>query len=370
MSIRGEKMQKQISVIMVLLFIVSIGSLLAGTACAQVSFYTGDVVISSLDASIDIQEKANVNLNYVLKNEGDAECEVSLTFFLPEAVVLMDGKEFSNPVIFKPGESKTFSLSYEKEIAGEKLKVFTFDSFILFDDMPNSRRVSSYSVKVMLPEGINRLVTSNKKYDLKTLENGRVTYLWSKKNIYPTSLMIKWSIIDVDLAVEKTATPNEITAPDQIANIKITIENKGNKEVKNITLMDNFFPADIEAVSPLEEFTMQGGPEEEPRLIWCKKIDSLMPKEIKNYQYSIKIKRLFNTTLDPLTVIVEGSLVSISNEVSIKAILPHPTPSLISTTIPSTPKPTPSFLPIALAVVVILAVVIVLAVLFMRRKKE
>ena len=35
-----------------------------------------------------------------------------------------------------------------------------------------------------------------------------------------------------------------------------------------------------------------------------------------------------------------------------------------------TPKPTPSFLPIALAVVVILAVVIVLAVLFMRRKKE
>jgi len=363
MSIRGEKMQKQISVIMVLLFIVSIGSLLAGTACAQVSFYTGDVVISSLDASIDIQEKANVNLNYVLKNEGAAECEVSLTF-PSEATVLMDGKEFSNPVIFKPGESKTFSLSYEKEVKGEKLRVFTFDPFILFDDMPNSKRVRSYSVKVMLPEGINRLVTSNKKYDLKTLENGRATYLWSKKNIYLTSLMIKWSIIDVDLAVEKTVTPNEITAPDQIVNIKITIENKGNKEVKSITLMDNFFPADIEAVSPLEEFTMQGGPEEEPRLIWCKKVESLMPKEIKNYQYSIKIKRLFNTTLDPLTVIVEGSLVSVSNEVNIEAVSqlpPSPTP---------TPKPIPSFLPIALVIVVILAVITVLALLLRRRKRE
>jgi len=241
-------------------------------------------------------------------------------------------------------------------------------SDLLRELMPNSQRTKSYDVKLILPDGVKRLVHSNKPYDDTAAEGSRTAILWQKKDIYPTELLVAWTILDVDIAVVKKATPSKLTAPGEIVEVEVTIQNKGDEEVRDITLSDNFFPNAFEAVAPMDEFELAQPEMSDPHLYWKKEIESLKPGETKSYTYLVRVKTLgLETRLDHLAVLVNGIPVSVSNDVILYSELEEKYK-------PETPGPekTKGFPTQFLVIGAITAIIAVLAVAYLikRSKKE
>ena len=79
-----------------------------------------------------------------------------------------------------------------------------------------------------------------------------------RQGIYPTTLCLKWSILQVDLSVEKSVTLREITAPNQMIDIEINLHNRDDTTVNRISLTDQYVAFEFAAVDPLWEFSEQG----------------------------------------------------------------------------------------------------------------
>jgi len=296
--------------------LLSMSSLSAGNVNAEL-FYTGNIATDSLSAEIDVNQNASVTVEYTLINRGEEKEEVNLGFSPENAMALLDGEELSNPVSFAAGEMQKLSLSYSMEVGTEDYKVIVFNTVLLFNGKSNSQTISNYRLKAILPNGINRLVHSNRPYET-TSEDGRVAVIWTESNIYSIPLSFSWSTIDVDIAATKKATPSAISSPNEVVKIEVTIQNNGDEEARDIELYDDFFPTLFEAVEPLEEFKLVQPEESDPHLYWTKKVDSLQPGESQDYTYSIKVKVLSpETRLNPLTILVNGTPVAASNDIII-----------------------------------------------------
>jgi len=275
-------------------------------------FYSGSIVIDSLSAEIDA-DKAFASIEYILINKGE-KTEVNLSFS-ENGKALLNGNEFSNPVSFGADEKKKISISCPLKLGKEAYKTVIFNPVILFDGKPSSEKIHSYTVKLKLPSGVKRLVSSNKPYE-QTFEDERAVVTWKESDTYLTPLFFSWSSLDVDIAATKRATPSNITSPGEIVKVEVKIQNKGKTEVKNVEIFDEFFPRAFEAVEPLEEFELVKPEQSDAHLYWKKKIDLLKPGETKSYTYSIKVKALSpETRLTSLTVLVNGIQVAASNDV-------------------------------------------------------
>jgi hypothetical protein len=351
--------------------------ILLGTLChfqvalASDLFYVGDIAIESIGIRVEAGDEATVNAVYLLTNRGDREEEVNLQFAQSPVPLRADGEKLDNPIVFKPGERKSINLTCKLDITGETTKVLSLDSTLLFNGKPNSEPTKVILIKVLLPDGVSGLAWANQEPDEEGFEGGRKFYSWSSFDIYPTTLCLKWSTLKVELGVEKRASPHEITAPDQIINLEITVQNKGDTTANDIALSDQYVASDFEAVEPLEEFGRR-----ETMLFWVKKIDSLEPGETKALAYSVKYigfsPRSHDFDLKPCVVTVDGHLVSVSNKVrmsqSAEAMPPPAAPEA-----PPEPEAAPVHypsLPLIGGIILILAIIIVLAVLLKRGKKE
>ena len=110
-------------------------------------------------------------------------------------------------------------------------------------------------------------------------------------------------------------------------SIEVTIQNKGEHDVSNISLVDSFFPGTFEAVEPLDEFELKESDMSDPHLFWTKQISSLKPGETKVYAYSVKIRNLgLETRLGALSVLVNGIPVGVSNDIILYSELGEETP--------------------------------------------
>jgi hypothetical protein len=225
-------------------------------------------------------------------------------------------------------ETTTLDITYALEIKGEgNAKTLSFDPLVNFDGKPNAKRVGNFHVEVTLPEDVNGIIWANKEYfDRLTNDEGKAVYLWDYDDVYPSKLTIKWSTLDINLGIEKKASPQKITKPNETIVVEITIENRGEKEVKDIILIDDYIPSNFQAVEPLHEFTITGGNNSDPRLLWRKKIEKLNPNEIKTITYSIRyiaaeVSRIYDFELKPIMVIVNGSLIGVSNSVKISKMV-------------------------------------------------
>jgi hypothetical protein len=286
--------------------------LLAGAAL----FYTGEISIDSLSATIDVTTKADITVEYELVNHGDNSESVTLTFSPSNATSQIDGSALSNPVTFDKGQKRKLTLSYSVSLPTTAYQSILLSPMLLFDDMANSERIKSYNVKLILPQGINRITYSSTAYDDTSTQNGRLVFIWNKTDIYPSPLSIAWTTMDVNIAATKTATPNSITAAEEIIEVSVTVQNNGAAEAGNITLNDNFYPGAFEAIAPLDEFELSQPELSDPHLYWTKEIDSLAAGETKTYAYSVKVKALgLETRLEPVVVLVDGTPVSVSNDV-------------------------------------------------------
>lgn len=344
--------------------IVILVSLSVATQASAALFYTGGVSIDSLSATIDVTNEAAISVEYTLVNQGDDTEAINLTFSPEDATARIDGGELSNPVDFSPGKERKLTLSYSLSLPSAEFQRIMFAPMLFFNNMPNSQRTKSYNVKLILPEGVKRLVHSNKPYEDVVAEGNRVAILWQKKDIYPTTLLVAWTTLDVDIAAVKKATPSTLTAPGEIVEVEITIQNKGGKEIRDITLSDNFFPNAFEAVAPMDEFELVQPEMSDPHLYWKKEIESLKPGETKSYTYSVKVKTLgMETKLDSLVVLVNGIPVSVSNDVILYSELEERYK-------PKAPERAFPTLYMIIGAVVVVAIVASVFVIKSRRKKK
>lgn len=307
-------MMRKAGLILFVCLLLFAAPLPAGKVSAEL-FYTGNITIDSLSAEIDVNQNASVTVEYTLVNRGEEKEDVNLGFSPESALALLDGEGLSNPVSFAAGETKELSLSYSMEVGTENYRMIIFNAVLLFNNKSNSQTISSYRVKAVLPEGISGLVNSNKPYET-TSEGGRVAVIWNESNVYSIPLSFSWNTLGIDLAATKEATPSTISSLDEVVSIKVTIQNNGDEEVRDIELSDDFFPTLFEAVEPLEEFNLVYPENSDPHLYWTKEVDSLQPGESRVYTYSIKVKVLSpETTLNPLTILVNGTPVAASNNI-------------------------------------------------------
>jgi hypothetical protein len=301
------------------LFVCSIPVLLFAYISIPASaalFYTGGIVIDTLSVTIDVTDRADVTLEYELANQGDDAESASLTVSPANATALIDGSELSNPVAFEPGQRRTLMFSYSLSLPDADYQSVLFAPMLLFDGMASAGTTGKYDIKLILPDGIERITYSNMSYDDTSTQDGRLVLLWEITDIYPTPFSVSWTTLDVDIAATKTVTPPGITTAGEVIEVEVTIENKGDNAVGNITITDSFYPGTFEAVSPLDEFELAQEEMSDPHLYWTKNIGSLEPGETVSYTYSVEVKALgLETRLDALVVSVNGIPVGVSNDV-------------------------------------------------------
>jgi len=324
MNEKKTKRSKVFSLMLNTFFILSILICLAsGQAAGALDlFYTGDVEIYSMYTIINAENThAQITVDYTLFQQLPSEygkdrgTYVNLTFSeydMDDVNVLIDGKEFTNPVYFTPGEVKEVHITYTQDIKGTTLKSIDVNPILLFDGMRNSKRVSLYNLKLLVPSGINKLITSSIEYDSTSSAN-RTSYYWNKKNVYPTSLNVKWSTIDADISIKKSVL-TDIIKTDGVMIVEVLVENKGNKDARDVVLSDTILLSDFEPIEPKEDFVY----EDAIVATWKKEIDILKAGERKTFTYQIKLKNPAVSTLKPIIAIIDGSLIGVSNDVIIK----------------------------------------------------
>jgi hypothetical protein len=279
-------------------------------------FYVGGVQIDSLSAKVDITTEATVSVEYKLINSGNAAEALNLTIFPSDAQVTIGGANLTNPVAFEAGQTKELTLLYSIELPSGDFQRIQFAPMLFFNDMASAHRIKSYTVELVLPQGVDRLVSSSLAYDSSTIRDGRRVFTWAKKNFYPVTLDVCWTTLDVDMAAVEKATPSSLTSPGEIAQVEIIIQNKGDSEVRNITLIDSFFPGTFQPVEPPDDFKLVQPEMSDPRLYWQKDIERLEAGQSRTYTYSVNVTALgLETRLDPVSVLVNGIPVAASNDI-------------------------------------------------------
>ncbi|UCG83586.1 MAG: hypothetical protein JSW38_01850 [Dehalococcoidia bacterium] len=278
-------------------------------------FYSGDVVTESLGINIDIDdEEATVTAVYLLNNLGSETEEINLQCDYSTALFQIDGETLENPVVFNPGDRKSVTATFKLDITGETTRTLYLVPDLLFDGSPNSEPAAVIMIKALLPEGVNGLAWASHEPDEESLESGRKRYSWTYFDVYPTPLTLKWSTLGVDLSLEKSASPVEVTQPDQVISIEITLKNNGDMELVDIQLVDQYSASHFAEIEPSTESGTR-----ENILFWQKTIDSLSPGETMSLHYSVTyiapITQDYELDLKPTVVTVGGNLVLVSNKV-------------------------------------------------------
>jgi hypothetical protein len=344
---------------------VIIVMLLLGTLCpcqvvlASDLFYAGNIIIDSFTIIVEADEEATVSAVYVLENRGKYSEKVDLQFAQSQVPLEAEGGELYNPVVFEPYEKKSINLTYNLNITGETTKRLFLDPTMLFNGKPNAKPTNASMIKVLLPQGTNHLAWANQQPHEEGFEDGRKFYSWSNIDNYPTMLCLKWSTLQVEISVKKSVTPQEITALEQVINIEISIQNKGDTAVNRVSLTDQYVSFEFAAVDPLWEFGDYG-----PWLIWRKNINSLEPGEAQNLTYSVKYIGVssynYDFDLKPCVVTVDGHLIVVSNEVRVSqsgSIIPAPADTDVPMESEAEPLNLPS-IPLLGGILLILAIVI------------
>jgi hypothetical protein len=293
---------------------------------ADSPFYDGEIVIESVEASVNIEEEAEVKIEYILVNRSEGETIVTLDVLIPDADVSIDGEEFLNPLVFGPAEVKQLVVSAFIEPLGEDTKTLAIPTNLALDGKFHAEQTKLWVIRATLPEGVREIILASKEpTEQGANEDGRITYTWEYVNIYPTTLDLKWSVLDLDFELEKRVSPYKITEPDQILTIEIQIKNSGDQAVGNIFLLDDYVPTDFEAVEPLQELFIPETAESDPHLFWAKEILLLEAGEQQSFQYKIKytgdVSVIHDLELKPCRAMVEGRLVNVSNVVRINKLV-------------------------------------------------
>ena len=306
---------------MVIILGTSLSILLAAqSVAAQDLFYSGTITIDDIEVILDIGDEAVISGEYVLTNRGEVEENVTLGVPGREAAFWEGDDPVLGSITFQSGETKTIQVRYTTPVEGTGTRTLSFTPALTLNGAFHPEPPARASVTAWLPEGVQKILHSN--MDLTRHppdENGRVAYSWEEFNFYPTSFTMLWSTQQLDLSVEKSASPSRIEEPDQHITVQLVINNHGEEVIEDIVLMDDFVPSEFEAVEPMDEFWVPEVEESDPHLFWAKHFDELQPGEEMTIQYILKYigdtSMVHTIQLKPCRVTAGGLLVGVSNHV-------------------------------------------------------
>jgi hypothetical protein len=292
----------------------------AQSVAAQDLFYSGTITIDDIEVVIDIGDEAAISAVYVLTNRGDVNESVTLGVPEREAAFWEGDDHVTGPITFQSREIKTIQVRYTATVGGTGTRTLSFTPAITLNGAFHPKPPARVSVTVWLPEGVQKILHSNIELSPHPPDaNGRVAYSWEEFNIYPTSFTILWSTQQLDLSVEKSASPSRIEEPNQHITVQLVIQNHGEDVIEDIVLMDDFVPSEFEGVEPMDEFWAPEVEESDPHLYWAKHIDELRPGEEMTVQYVLKYigdtSMVYTIQLKPCRVTAGGLLVGVSDRV-------------------------------------------------------
>ncbi|MFH2028414.1 MAG: hypothetical protein ABIJ08_04710 [Nanoarchaeota archaeon] len=261
--------------------------------------YTLDVFdkdnhIYSVDTTIIINEKAEVNSVYTFMGRDAAK--IDFLGIPGDATITIDDKSYSNGFMFNPEGETTVVVNYIIDIGQGAAKSMIFNPKTLFDNKINSKKVSSYSIKIS--SDIDDFSKMSEEYTSKSIENGKNIFRWIKSDIYPDSLILGWNTLGYDLSVVRDMIYNG----ENIYEIKVILNNKGDVDIKNIEIEDSFMVGDFEGVYPKQEFTTESPDGFDNRLYWRTSIPIIKPGETKTAIYQIRSLNSAEYVFSPLIV--------------------------------------------------------------------
>ena len=296
------------------LVLVLCGVFLCQGAAAGSLFYEGGLTVNTIRADVDIGSTADVDIVYILVNTGSAKEQAALQAAAGSGQV--------QNIILEPGQQTEMRFRYTVTPAGDTVRTLTLDPALLIDGKTPAKRVQNSTVTLKLPAGVPALISSNRDFIAGTPDgSGRAQLAWSAKDLYPTTITAKWSTLGMNLAVEKSMTPQAITAKNQECTVTLTLTNRGNAAIQDILLRDTFVTSDFEGVSPSAEFFAGRGNDSRQRLIWEKTIPSVPAGQAMTIQYRIRYTgqtdRILSFQMQPTEVFAKGSLVASSERVTV-----------------------------------------------------
>ena len=307
-------------------FVTSLTFLWITHAEAQSPFYEGPILVDTIQLQIDLEEDAHVDAEYVLVNTSKQASQVSITHIDPYASLTQGEVALEDPVSFHPGEVITISLASNLEIMSEMSKSITFNPNLLFDGTRHGQVVNTYSIKVLLPLGVQRLISE---YQVgatmdKNVES-RTVYTWEYFSLYPTTFHVMWSELGVDVRILKQVEPQKITEPDQELTLSLSVINDGNDAIHDLSLADDFNPAEYEPIEPLGDFTRVEEEDSDPRLYWQVDLEALDPGETRTFEYAVRyvgdVSLIHGMWIKPCVARVNGHIVSLSNPVHVNKLV-------------------------------------------------
>jgi len=298
------KNKKPISII----FLIFLLNFIVINTAAAISFYDGNVIIKSFKADVNIENNANVILNYTLS--GNEVVNLNFDSVPDSAVIKINNRTYGRSFDLNVEGDVSVAVAYNVGVGGGVQKQFALNPNVLFNNMANPNRIDNYLVRIKMPSGVNELLSSSEKASRIEQENGRNVYVWEKTNAYASSLSINWHELDIKLELERII-PNEITDEFTVKNI---IRNNGGS-VSNVKLIQTFLETDFDPVSPLGEFErIQAG--NDRRLEWKKEISGIPSGSVQEFSYTLKLlNRGENVVFRPLMLYVGDTAVKIVDRV-------------------------------------------------------
>lgn len=269
-----------------------------------ISFYSGNVIIKNINSEADIQDSANVVLNYTLS--GNEKVDLNFNNVPESAVIRVNGIPYGSSFNLDIKGEVSIVVAYSLAMGAETMKQISINPNLLFNSMVNSNKIGRYNLKIKLPANVNELLSSTEKAANIELLQGRKVYSWEKTGAYASTLTVTWQSLNVNIEVERIV-PQEIEGVFAVKNI---IRNNGGA-ISGVLLLQSFLESDFDPVSPLEEFKkIQDG--NDRRLEWKKEIQSMPSGTVQEFTYSLKaLNRGENVLFRPLYVYVGNVLVKI-----------------------------------------------------------
>ncbi|HYN83074.1 MAG TPA: hypothetical protein VES88_16460 [Gemmatimonadaceae bacterium] len=266
--------------------------------------YQGPVHVKQVAGIVDLADTAAMTrLTLVLRNDSAATQAISAGFRgAPPERISVQSRD-TNRVVVPVRVERTGSRAGAQTAA--------FELFPELMSLPASLPPEEVNVLFLLPPGASFLRAKTPM--VRDTTSGRIGYRLARKRAYLTRVNIAYTTGRVALEIQKSMVP---TVVDRVGPVTVTlvVRNVGSATASSVVLHDDFDPGDFAGEGA--EFTLVNGKENDRRLVWSHRLDTLEPNGTATVRYTVRaLLPITSVTLSAVTATSGQDLVGVSNRV-------------------------------------------------------